>query len=315
MALATGLDCPIDEVQDAWRDIEVRVRELLAHGAHIVAASISLVHTVTPTHTEDDAMDSAANEAVVGDLMPPGASGEGQAANSAWRGGAGQGSNAPPRDRAPGGVVSCDELDVAWPDYVRIIGQQEDRALWPGWTVRGYVDEAEACQDAFRKFPHFAAMPPDIRRRLAGWDGDGIEYFGNMAGAGWFKHATKSAPEPLSAALDLVPLEGTVALAIVRQFLERVTALRGIDMGAATRMLTIKRPDEFLPVNSASRPAIHRVFGQQARDAKGYAGIIERIRSFPWYGTPEPGDATEGRMWRCRVGLLDAIFCDPPANR
>ena len=75
-ALADGLGCSAEEVRDAWRVVEARVRELLADEAATSApVRYTPVEARTLNQSEDDAMDNAANAAVntaVDDLMPPG---------------------------------------------------------------------------------------------------------------------------------------------------------------------------------------------------------------------------------------------------
>ncbi|MEX2387726.1 MAG: hypothetical protein WD534_07600 [Phycisphaeraceae bacterium] len=84
--------------------------------------------------------------------------------------------------------------------------------------------------------------------------------------------------------------------------------LYGVAIGAASRLLCVKRPDLFLPANAASFEGIALAFGVWPDRIDRYLQIIERIWSFPWFVAREPDDEKEKRVWRARVALLDAMF-------
>ncbi len=216
-------------------------------------------------------------------------------------------------------VSAASELQIDWSQFAGLIGRQERRSLsGTNWTIHvfdhengSYLQEIEGCQRAFRDSPDFQKMPVERRKLVAGWGGGSRGYIGNMSGAGYFKNLTGEHPAELSAALDEVPLKGTVSIAMARAYLEAAMSIRGVALGAATRLLTMKRPDRFLPANNASSRRIGEVFGKRPDSIEKYLKTIQQIWAFPWFLAPSPEDLNERRIWNARVALLDAVFYEP----
>jgi hypothetical protein len=78
-------------------------------------------------------------------------------------------------------------------------------------------------------------------------------------------------------------------------------------MGAATRLLAVKRPDRFLVITGANKRPIREGLEHPA-NLEGYLRLHKYIWSLPWFDTPKPDDADECRVWRARVALLDVLF-------
>ena len=224
-----------------------------------------------------------------------------------------------PKKKAPPRIVeNGEDLDLDWPQFVALISQQERRSLWTGWTLRvfdhpdgSYLQEVEACQQAFAAQPSFAKMPEEDRKLVAGWGDRTTGYFGYTRAAGNFKKLTRTTPEDIGRHLDKIPLHGTVSRAHVKAYLHGVMAVKGVALGTATRPLCMKRPDLFLPANNASLVNIERVFGTKPNTIDKYLDLVERIWQFPWFSAPMPKDTMGRRIWSARVALLDAIFYEP----
>lgn len=215
----------------------------------------------------------------------------------------------------PRQIRTASDLAIDWPSYVDLIGRQERRALSNGWEIRvfdhhegSYLQEVEACRAAFRSAAAFEDLSLEERKLVAGWGGGSSGYFGRMVGAGRFKHLTAERPDELGVYLDQIPLHGEVTTNMARDYLKGVTSIEGVAIGAATRLLCMKRPDLFLPANNASQDKILTVFGRRADTVDKYIRIISEVREYPWFATSEPDDMTEHRIWQARVALLDAIF-------
>lgn len=193
--------------------------------------------------------------------------------------------------------------------------------MWTGYTIHvfdhpdsSYLQEVEACQEAFAAEPSFAEMPEEDRKLVSGWGPRTAGYYGRMQGAGYFKNLTRERPEEIGEHLDQIPLHGPVSAKDAKRFLRGALGVKGIALGVATRLLCMKRPDLFLPANNASISNIHRVFGTTPNTVEKYIALVERIWQFPWFSASEPNDKTEARIWRARVALLDAIFYEPPTT-
>jgi len=154
------------------------------------------------------------------------------------------------------------DLDVGWDDYYALIEQQERRSLSNGFEIHvfdhplgSYLQEIEHCQESFRSHPKFADMPLDERKLVAGFGGTS-GYFGRMGGAGYYKNMIIERPEEIGPLLDAIPVEGRPTDAKVLAFVEAASAIHGVSLATATRLLIAKRPDVFLSVNGASRDRI-----------------------------------------------------------
>lgn len=222
-----------------------------------------------------------------------------------------------PDPKAPKGVKVASDLAIGWPEYVHLIGQQEQRSLANGWVIHvfdnpdgSYLQEVEACQAAFDAQPLFEEMGLEDRKFVAGWGGS-AGYFGRMRGAGNFKNLTAQHADVIGRYLDGVPLHAPVTLPLAQTYLEGIMSIRGVAFGTATRLLCMKRPDRFLPANGPCMDRIEEVFGERPNTLKRYLNVIKEIWSYPWSKAPTPDDPTEQRLWRARVALLDAIFYEP----
>jgi len=205
-------------------------------------------------------------------------------------------------------VRSKIDIDVEWLKYFNAI-QNGDH---PIDGDRSYICEIEACRKAFNNSPKFnKSMPLDERKLVAGYAGGTTGYLGYMKGAlrhGLNDYVEKS-PEEIGKYLDKIPFTGDINLdRQVRPYLEGMTSIKGIGMAVATRLLCVKRPDQFLSSNGGSQKSIKEIFNKDAKKVKDYLEIIEIIRSSPWFASVEPEDARESKVWRARVALLDAIL-------
>ncbi|WP_147477300.1 phospholipase D family protein [Corallococcus sp. AB038B] len=226
----------------------------------------------------------------------------------------------PPIKKAPqplpaNAAVCLGDLSCDWAGYYALIARQERRALANGFEIRvfdhpdgSYLGEAEACREAFHRWPAFASMPEDERKLVAGWGRDTTGYFGRMQGAGYFKQLTTDSPKQLGRFLDAVPVRGRVSHDVVEAYLDGVLALRGVGLGAATRLLAMKRPDVFLSVNNANRRRLWQVFGTVPTSATTYVKFLDTLWSFPWFAASRPLVPVEARVWRCRIALLDTLL-------
>lgn len=139
-----------------------------------------------------------------------------------------------------------------------------------------------------------------------------------MQGAGVFKNRVISQPEQLSKALDQIPLEGTVTksqyLAYVQAYCSAFPDGRD-GIATATRLLTMKRPDQFLCFDSANRRQLAWDIGIVRADQLDYERywdeVVERIMDAPWWNSAPPVSGPELKAWKARAALLDALFYEP----
>lgn len=211
--------------------------------------------------------------------------------------------------RAPGKWV---DLNMSWSKYFSLVAAQDGRLLQSGLRVNvfdadgnSYLEEMEFCQDVFVRNARFEDIGVVERKHVAGF-GTSTGFFGTTVPAGYFKEMVIKAPEEL-AALDLLPLEGAVSFSQALSITEALMAVPNIGLGTATRLLSVKRPDVFLPVNNANRARIKALYGKAPSTARSYVEMLESIWAMPWWKAAEPKDPVEARVWRGRVALLDAV--------
>lgn len=232
----------------------------------------------------------------------------------------------PPRTPPPPGasqVKNAADLDVDFDRYFGLVTSWERRTLASGDPVRvfdheagSYLEEAEACQAALKAFPSFGKMPVNLRKHVAGWGEDTSGYFGRMTGAGYFKNVVLKHPDVLAEHLDKLPLTGKVSRVLAEDVLTGLVGVQGVALGVASRLLAVKRPDLYMPVNNANRERIAAIFGSAPATVGGYLTFHEKLWKYPWATASAPAGEPEKRVWAARVALLDALVYEiPPYQR
>jgi HKD family nuclease len=212
-------------------------------------------------------------------------------------------------------------LDDDWAAFITRVKSD------PNHDVEGRVAIMDHARVWFSQIPRFADMTEGQRKAIAGTyvrkeakpaevpDYDWA-WFGSMVGAGVFKGMVKSHPEGLSAALDLIPRTGSVnesdferfKLAFLASFEE---AERGGGLATASRLLALKRPDYFVCVDSANKNKLSDAIGVKKAHLtidSYWTHVIRPLLCSPWWNSPRPVDALEGRIWDSRMAFIDA-FC------
>ena len=79
---------------------------------------------------------------------------------------------------------------------------------------------------------------------------------------------------------------------------------------AATRFLTLARPDCLVSVNRASEVGLGEFAGLRQVGfylANNYGALLRKVYVTEWFNATEPDDALEREIWRCRAALVDAF--------
>jgi len=183
------------------------------------------------------------------------------------------------------------------------------------------LDSAQRIFGAKRSFSEMGATE---RKAIAGTFGtkeeqlDGLEWgwFGRMFSQGDFKHLVNQKPQLLSGALDHIPAQGDVTEQQYRAFVEdyRTAFADSSHKGGypvASRLLAMKRPDQFVAVNSKNRRELCGALNvaHSTLDLDNFwERIVERIRLSPWWLAPRPRYASEARLWDFRAAMLDCLY-------
>jgi len=170
---------------------------------------------------------------------------------------------------------------------------------------------------AFAEHKTFASMPLAMRKTIAGLPNDQESrwgWFGSMQGAGYYHQAVNGNNQHLSQALDEIPLRGVVTRAQYEEFIAEFlkafpNGRHGV--GIASRLLALKRPDQFVCLDSKNQRGLCKDFGI-VRNGMNYDRywdeIIERILDAPWWNSKRPRNAKDAAVWDGRAAMLDAIF-------
>ena len=171
----------------------------------------------------------------------------------------------------------------------------------------------------------------NILRGLTTSDNEGIwGLLGWVRGGGSYVFNPKNIPEVepvrmqiqdqisqiLQANTNEVSELGSEAMTTLSEIQHTHNAYRGIGPAAASRWLTLARPDFFLSVNSASASRLGRAARlpqNQGRLAIAYPQLLDWLHERDWFNElddTEPDDPLERDIWNCRAALVDAYVYD-----
>jgi hypothetical protein len=215
-------------------------------------------------------------------------------------------------------------LQLNWQEYYQRITSETLNGM-PVYKRRiAFIKNAK---DLFEK-KKFCDMNKEERKFIAGMknkiseeiiqqfeqieDGS-IEWFGDMRGAGYFKHEVIENNNSLSFALDEIPISGRVEKQHFLKFWEKFEKLFTVKyIAPPTRLLCMKRPDFFVCLDSANKEKICNNFHikKSGIDKHFYWDeIIERIFTCEWWKNPTPdkNNKDEILVSNARTAFLDSL--------
>jgi hypothetical protein len=199
---------------------------------------------------------------------------------------------------------------MSWDEYFDAV-KKEDQGRY--FEERCYL--LEVVRSGFAQNISFASMEPGLRQTIAGVPTKYIHddiwwWFGSMKGAGHFRHAVNENDPHLSSALGSIPSAGEVSYSQYKNYLSEFAGAfpKGGDGVAVTsRLLAMKRPDQFVCLNKGNRGKLCRGFGVKGVNYERYWEIIMRIMDSLWWKSDAPTDSVEHSVWDARAAMLDAI--------
>ncbi len=205
-------------------------------------------------------------------------------------------------------------MSLTWDQYVSEINQGASEAAH---DVGERLDLLDKVRRAFSTDPNFASMELGVRKTIAGLPNQYDNrwgWFGSMKGAGKFHKRINQNDVHISRALDQIPLQGLISKSHYNRYLgEFVKAFPDGRDGIATasRLLALKRPDQFVCFDSRNRVEMCKSFGivPTGMDYERYwEEIIERILDSPWWLSDRPGTKRDAAVWDGRAAMLDSLF-------
>jgi len=153
-----------------------------------------------------------------------------------------------------------------------------------------------------------------------------VEWFAGTKGAKTFHLLLAEQPEKFDKALSHIPLEGDVTPAQYRDFVTDYKAIfsnytknkpagEKAPLVAATRLLVMRRPDQFIALTNAKIDVLCQglsIAKFNAFDFESYwQDMIGTMRTFSWWHQSEPENERELKLWRFRAALIDVfLFVD-----
>jgi hypothetical protein len=202
-------------------------------------------------------------------------------------------------------------MSMTWDEFVG--GVQKDE----------YHSFEERCQllqlvrTEFLAHPSFGSMELGVRKTIAGLPNDWDHrwgWFGSMKGLGYYHQAVNDNNPHLSDALDRIPSTEPVSKAQYLEYLSeflRAFPDGGCGVGVASRLLALKRPDQFVCLDSKNKRNLCKDFGIKQAEMtydRYWDEIIERIMDSPWWNCLRPHSEKDAVVWDGRVAMLDVIF-------
>jgi hypothetical protein len=219
---------------------------------------------------------------------------------------------------------STEMMNWTWAEYVKRIYNREVFNVEDRLRV---LDTAEAY---FRDHEYFSEIPAEARKFIAGARNKlklnlDQGYFGAMGPNGLFVNRAAGTGLYISEALDHIPLTGEItrdqydSFTGIYQQAFTGTRLDGANnLGTATRLLCMKRPDVFVCYDGANKKGVCEAFHlkEKAMNFDNYwADIICRIRDSLWYINPTPRDTTEERISNARAAFIDSLYYVPKKKK
>ena len=212
-------------------------------------------------------------------------------------------------------------LSYDWNQYVRALQAEPDNGLDERMLL------LERTVALFDKHGSFAAMDIDQRKAIAGTFTSGEAtlddldwaWLGSARGFGDFTTLVKSQPAGLSKALSHIARQGPVSqaqfAAFVRDFRKAFEGRSHVGgHKVATRLLAVKRPDWFVPVNSRNQAGLCAALGVRTTKLSldtYWDDIVEPVRASAWWQHPRPQGALQAEVWDMRAALLDVLYYVP----
>ena len=228
--------------------------------------------------------------------------------------------------------VSSTQLKMAriapWPIFVDFIQKQKTiHALEERFKLLDYINEI--------KVKPLAELIEEDRLAFAGKHTNNhdhsvynfdVEWFASTKGAKVFHLLLQQKPADFDQALSYIPLDGDVTPEQYENFSKAYQHIfsshtdekpsgEKAPLAAATRLLAMRRPDQFIALTNAKIDILCQGFSIPKFnnfDFNSYwQDMIGTLRTFAWWHQAEPTQANELKIWQARAILVDLfLFAD-----
>lgn len=209
-------------------------------------------------------------------------------------------------------VFETTEMDLmTWDSYVSKIQYSEG--------INERIELLDIAHKIFKTHKHFNDIDGEVKKCLCGYrafmpsdDEKRITWlwFGSMKGAGVYKHSINN-NSIISKAIDIIPMEGEVSREQFDEYCKAFTGWKN-PLACATRLLSIKRPDLFICIDSKNKKNLCKAFRitQNSLTLSTYWDmIVLRVQSSMWFkDNAENSTPIVQKMKHYQVALLDVLY-------
>lgn len=176
------------------------------------------------------------------------------------------------------------------------------------------LQELAEAQEWFATMPRFTDIAPEGREFIVGL-GASEHSFGHNSRNMPRIMKQKTLVTKIGELIDPIPLDPyhPIDTSIIHQAFKIKDQIRGVGMASITRLLCVKRPDYFFPVNGGNETRMTELIGRPPKTGDEYIAMLETIHAAPWFEPKRrPRDPREREVWNARVALLDRLLYEPP---
>lgn len=149
------------------------------------------------------------------------------------------------------------------------------------------------------------------------------EWFASTKAAKVFHTLLEAQPQEFDAALAHIPLEGEVTHKQYQAFVDHYSSLftaftekkatgEKAPLAAATRLLAMRRPDQFVALTNAKIDVICQGLSIPKFNNFSFDGywneLVTTMRACAWWRKMQPEDEAEQKIWRNRAILMDLFL-------
>ncbi len=231
------------------------------------------------------------------------------------------------QDTLSSGVSAC-QLKMArvipWPLYVSFIQENTTlQALPERLRLLDYISEIRGknLSDMIDEDRLAYAGKHSAQHDISVYDFD-VEWFAGTRGAKTFHQLLSSQPQAFDEALNNIPLTDDITFSHYQSFVNAYKAIfathtkgEKAPLSAATRLLAMRRPDQFIALSSNKIDTLTQGLGLVKLNNQSFDDywheMIASIRSTQWWRSEKPTDETEVQLWQHRAILIDLfLFAD-----
>jgi len=205
-----------------------------------------------------------------------------------------------------------------WPIFADFIKQQQFHALDERFKLLNYINDlkqtplAEMIEEDRLAFVGKHTQKHD--HSIYNFD---VEWFAATKGAKVFQQLVQQSPSLFDQALAHIPLTGDVTFEHYQKFVTDYQTIfqqvgEKAPLAAATRLLAMRRPDQFVALTNAKIEVLCQGLGIAKFDKQDFLSywqdMIATIRTCAWWHQSEPEQSEEIMLWQNRAILVDVFL-------